>query len=258
VHLFGLTPQQFETLILIFLRVSAMLFVYPVFSSREFPMQARLGLGALISFLIYRTIPAPHLDGGAFELLVGGTAQVLIGVIVGFVAQQVFNGISFAGELIDIQIGFAVANVINPATQQNVTIIGELQLALATLMFLATDAHHLFIQGIAGSFQLVGLPYVNLDPSVMGNVVLFFAQSFLIVFRLAAPVVVALFLTNIALAFMARVAPQMNVLVIGLPIQITVGLIMMAISLPLLATVGPQIFQSVPQQMDLVLRGMRP
>lgn len=257
-HLFGLTPQQFETFLLIFLRVSSMLFVYPVFSSSQFPMQARLGFGALISFLIYRTIPIPHLTGGAYELIVGGSAQVLIGVVVGFVAQQVFNGISFAGELIDLQIGFAIANVINPTTQQNVTIIGELQLALATLMFLATNSHYLFIQGIAGSFHLIGLPYVNLDPSVMGNIVLFFSQSFLIVFRIAAPVVVALFLTNVALAFMARVAPQMNVLVIGLPIQVSVGLVMMAISLPLLATVGPEIFQEVPRQIDLVLRGMSP
>jgi flagellar biosynthesis protein FliR len=258
VHLFGLTPQQFETFLLIFLRVSSMLFVFPVFSSREFPLQARLGLGGLIAFVIYRSIPMPHLTGGAFELIVGCAAQILIGVIVGFVAQQVFNGISFAGELIDLQIGFAIANVINPTTQQNVTIIGELQLALATLMFLATDSHHLFIQGMAGSFQLVGLPYVNLDPSVMGNIVLFFSQSFLIVFRIAAPVVVALFLTNVALAFMARVAPQMNVLVIGLPIQVAVGLTMMAISLPLLASVGPEVFQNVASQMDAVLRGMSP
>jgi flagellar biosynthesis protein FliR len=254
----GLTPQQFETLLLIFLRVTSMLFIFPVFSSREFPMQARLGLGVLISFVLYRTVPIPHLEGTAYELLVGCVAQVLIGVIIGFVAQQVFNGISFAGELIDLQIGFAIANVINPTTQQNVTIISELQLALATMLFLATDSHYFFIQGIAGSFNLVGLPYVNLDPSVMGNLVLFFTQSFLIVFKIAAPVVVSLFLTNVALAFMARVAPQMNVFVVGLPIQITVGLIMMVLTLPLLASVGPQIFQNVANQMDITLRGMKP
>jgi flagellar biosynthesis protein FliR len=258
VHLFGLTTEQFEVLLLIFLRISAMLFLFPVFSAPQIPHQVRLGLGALLSFIIYRTVPAPHLTGGAFELVVGASAQILLGAIVGFVASLVFTGIQFAGELIDLQVGFAIANVINPQTQQNITIIGELQLALATLIFIATDSHYFFIQGIAGSFQLLPLPYINLDPSVAGNLALFFAQSFLIVFKIAAPVVVALFLTNVALAFMARVAPQMNVFVVGLPIQVAVGLTMMAISLPLLATVGPEIFQSVAGQMDAVMRGLRP
>ncbi|HTU71488.1 MAG TPA: flagellar biosynthetic protein FliR [Candidatus Baltobacteraceae bacterium] len=257
-HLFGLTTEQFEVFLLIFLRVSSMLFLFPVISSAQFPSQLRLGLGALISFIIYRTVPHPHLAGGAFELLVGASAQVLLGVIVGFIASLVFTGIQFAGELIDLQIGFAIANVINPTTQQNITIIGEFQLALATLIFLATDSHYFLIQGIAGSFNLVPLPYINLDPAVAGNLTLFFSQAFLIVFRISAPVVVALFLTNVMLAFMARVAPQMNVFVIGLPIQVAVGLTMMAISIPLLAVVGPEIFQDVAGQMDAAMRGLRP
>ncbi len=257
-HLFGLTPQQFEEFLLIFLRVTSMLLLFPIFSSAQIPHQVRLGLGALLSFIIFRVIPPPHLTGGAFELIVGASAQVLLGVIVGFVASLVFTGIQFAGELIDLQVGFAIANVLNPQTQQNITIIGEFQLALATLIFLTTNSHYFFIQGVAGSFNLVPLPYINLDPSVAGNLALFFSQSFLIVFRISAPVVVALFLTNVALALMARVAPQMNVFVIGLPIQVAVGFTMMIIAIPLLATVGPEVFQDVSGQMDAVMRGLKP
>ncbi len=80
----------------------------------------------------------------------------------------------------------------------------------------------------------------------------------MIVFKISAPVVVALFLTNVALALMARVAPQMNVFVIGLPIQVAVGFTMMIIALPLLATVGPEVFQDVSGQMDTVMRGLKP
>ena len=257
-HLFGLSPQQFEEFLLIFLRVSSMLMLFPIFSSAQIPHQVRLGLGALISFIIFRVVPVPHLTGGAFELIVGAAAQGLLGVIVGFVASLVFTGIQFAGELIDLQVGFAIANVLNPQTQQNITIIGEFQLAIATLIFLTTNSHYFFIEGIAGSFNLVPLPYINLDPSVAGNLALFFAQSFLIVFKISAPVVVALFLTNVALALMARVAPQMNVFVIGLPIQVAVGFTMMIIALPLLATVGPEVFANVSGQMDTIMRGLKP
>jgi len=256
VHLFGLTAEQFETFFLMFLRVTSMLYLFPIFSSKEIPHQLRLGLGALLTFLVFRVVPVPHLTGGAFELIVGAAAQVLLGVIVGFVASLVFVGIQFAGELIDLQVGFAIANVLNPQTQQNITIIGEFQLALATLIFLATNSHYFLIQGIAGSFNLVPLPFINLDPSVAGNVVLFFTQAFLVVFKIAAPSVFALLITNIALAFMAKVAPQMNVIVVGLPIQVSVGMIMMAISIPLIGTVGPELFQNIAQQMDATMRGM--
>jgi flagellar biosynthetic protein FliR len=257
VDFFGLSGAQFETFLLVFLRVSSMLYIFPVFSAPQIPTMVRLGFGLIVSFLLYKVVPPVHLSNGVYELALAAVSQIVLGVIVGFVAALVFTGVQFAGELIDLQIGFAIANVINPQTQQNITVIGEFELAIATLIFVATDSHHFLIQGIAGSFNLVPLPYISLDPSVAGNITLFFTQAFLIVFRIAAPVVAALFMTNVALAFMARVAPQMNVFVVGLPIQVGVGLIMMAISLPLIATVGPELFQTVSQQMDTVMRGLR-
>lgn len=258
VDIFGLTGAQFETFLLVFLRVSTMLYVFPIFSAPQIPTMVRLGFGLIVSFLLYRVVPVVHLSPGIYDLAIAVASQVTLGVIVGFVASFVFTGIQFAGELIDLQIGFAIANVVNPQTQQNITVIGEFQLVIATLIFLVTDSHYLLIQGIAGSFNVLPLPYISLDPSVAGNVTIFFTQAFLVVFRIAAPVVAALFLTNVALAFLARVAPQMNVFVVGLPIQVGVGLIMMAISIPLMAIVGPDLFQSVAHQMDTVMRGMKP
>lgn len=255
--IFHYTNGQVETWFLAWIRISTMLFVFPIFSGPQIPMQVRLGLGLVISFLLYHTIPTVQLSPGIYELAIAAASQIVLGLIVGYVASLVFAGVQFAGELIDLQIGFAVANVLNPQTQQNITIIGEFQLAVATLVFLATDSHYFLLQGMAGSFNLVPLPYINLDPSVGGNVVLFFTQAFLIVFKIAAPIVFALFIANVALAFMAKVAPQMNVFVVGLPIQVATGLVMMAISIPLIGTVGPELFQNVSQQMDATMRGMR-
>lgn len=256
--LFNLSQAQFETFLLIVVRVSTMLFVFPVFSARQIPILVRIGLAFLISFVLYRAVPpmAPLADMGA---LIGAVfSQVVLGLIVGFVAYLVFMGIQFAGEIIDIQIGFAVANILSPQTQQQVTVIGELQLTLATLVFLATDSHLLMIQGIGGSFHLIPLPFISLDPSVAGNVINFLQDAFLIVLKIAAPAAVALFVVNIALGLMARVAPQMNVFVVGLPLQIGVGLLMMAVSVPLLGYVAPQLFQQSAHNMDAVMRGMVP
>ncbi len=119
-----------------------------------------------------------------------------------------------------------------------------------------SDAHLIMLQGIGGSLHLVPLPYINLDPSVAANVVTFLEQAFLIVLKIAAPPAVALFLVNLALGLMARVAPQMNVFVVGFPLQIGVGLLMMAVSVPLLGYVAPQLFTDSAHHMDAVMRGM--
>lgn len=253
---FGFTQGQFETLLLVFVRISVMLFVFPVFSAPQIPIMVRIGLAGIISFVLYHAMPmtAPLPDMGA--LVAAVASQVVVGLIVGFVAYLVFMGIQFAGEILDIQIGFAVANVISPQTQQQVTVLGELELTLATLVFLISNSHLLMLQGIGGSFRILPLPYINLDPSVAGNVVIFLQQSFMIVFQIAAPAAVALFIVNVALGLMARVAPQMNVFVVGFPLQIGIGLMMLAVSVPLLAGVAPQLFSDSARHMDAVMRGM--
>jgi flagellar biosynthetic protein FliR len=255
---FGLSTGQFESLILVLVRVSAMLALIPVFSQTQLPRLTRFGIGALLALIIARTLPPMAPLGGMGELVVAVLAQFFVGLVFGFVAFLLFTGIQFAGEVIDIQIGFAVVNVINPLTSQSVTVIGEFELALATLLYLAADAHHVLLAGIVGSFTLVPLPYVGAPELVAGDVVRFFSQALFIVFQIAAPVAVALFLVNVMLGLMARVAPQMNVFIVGFPIQISVGLVMLIVSLPLLGAVFPSLVDTSSRQLDTVLRAMGP
>ena len=259
-NVFGLGTAQFETMLLILVRTSAMLFMVPIFSQMQIPQLLRIGIALVLSFVIARTVAPIAPLSGIGDLAVAIAAQVFVGVIFGFVAYLLFTGIQFAGEIIDIQIGFAVVNVINPLTSQSVTVIGEFQLALASLLYLAADAHHALIAGIAGSFQLVPLPYAGAPEIVAGDVVRFFTQALFVVFEIAAPVAIALFLVNVMLGLMARVAPQMNVFAVGFPIQIGVGLIMLVVSIPLVGAVVPALLDQSSRQLDTVLRalGARP
>lgn len=257
IDLFHLTTAQVETFFLVVVRTSTLLFVFPIFSARQIPVLVRIGLAFLISYVIFHTIPqiAPLTDmGSLFSAVV---SQVVLGLLVGFVAALVFMGIQFAGQILDIQIGFAVANVINPQTQEQVTVLGEFELALATLFFLISNSHLLLLQGIGGSFHLVPLPYITLNPSVLGNMLIFLERSFDIVFEIAAPAAISLFIVNIMLGLMARVAPQMNVFVVGFPLQIGVGMLMLAASVPLLGYIAPQLFSNTAYEMDAVMRGLR-
>jgi flagellar biosynthesis protein FliR len=257
-NVFGLSMGQFETLLLVVVRVSAMFVMSPIFSQTQIPHLVRIGLAIVVGFVVVHTVPAIEPLGGLGELAVAVAAQIFIGLVFGFVAFLLFTGIQFAGEIIDIQIGFAVVNVVNPLTSQNVTVIGEFQLALATLLYLAIDAHHALISGIAGSFLLVPLPFAGAPEILAGDIVRFFTQALFIVFQIAAPVAIALFVVNVMLGLMARVAPQMNVFVVGFPFQIAVGLIMLIVSMPLLGAVFPSLVDQSAHEMDTALRAMGP
>ena len=256
--LFGLSQVRFETLLLIAVRVTVMLSMVPILSARQIPLLVRFGLGLLLTFVISRTVPTLPATLDLGQLTAAIMSQAFIGLVFGFVAFLVFTGIQFAGEILDIQIGFAVVNIVNPITQQQVTIVGEFELALATILYLAADAHHYLIQGIAGSFALVSLPYVVITYDLTHSVLGFFTQALFLVFQIAAPVAIALFLTNVGLGLMARVAPQMNVFVVGFPLQISIGLIMLIVSLPLMGNVLPQVFAEAPRQYDTILRELAP
>jgi flagellar biosynthetic protein FliR len=253
---FGLSAGRFETILLVLVRVSAMLMMVPIFSQTQIPRTLRFGIGLLLAFVIVRTVPTIAPLNGLGGLAIAVVAQIFVGLVFGFVAFLVFTGIQFAGEIIDTQIGFAVVNIINPLTSQSVTVIGEFELALATLLYLAADAHHALLAGIAGSFDLVPLPFAGAPAIVAGDVVRFFTQSLFVVFQIAAPVAIALFLVNVMLGLMARVAPQMNVFIVGFPIQITIGFIMLIVSLPLLGAVLPSLLDQTSHQLDTVLRAM--
>ena len=254
--LFGMSGAKFETLLLMLVRISAMLSLVPVFSQNQVPRLVRFAIGIILTIALARLVtPLPHtLSLG--ELALAIAAQVFVGLVFGFVAFLLFTGFQFAGEIIDTQIGFAAVNIINPLTSASVTVIGEFQLALATLLYLTVDAHHALLGGMASSFRIVQLPYVTAPDLVAGDIVKFFTQALFIVFEIAAPVAISLFLVNIALALTARVAPQLNLFVIGFPVQITVGLIMMIVSMPLLGAVFPSLVDQSVREQQTILRAM--
>jgi flagellar biosynthetic protein FliR len=252
-----LTYAQFETFILVLVRVSVILIMLPIFSAAQVNSMVRFGLGLLVTIVVWSAVPPITVIEGIGPLTAAVFSQAFVGFVFGFVAFLVFVGIQFAGEVMDLEVGFSIVNVINPLTSQNVSVLGEFQLALGSLIYLISNAHHFLFQGLAGSFNLVPLPYVTISPQLNTDVLTFFAQSFFMVFQIAGPIAVALFLTNIGLALMARVAPQLNIFAVGFPLQIMIGLTMMIISLPLLENVLPQVFEQTPRELDAVLRAMR-
>lgn len=249
--------QSSPIFLLIFCRITAFFVVVPVFSSQSVPTTFKIGLSFFVSMVIFSSggmnVTVPQ-DLNFILLIV---REALIGLLLGFIAYLMFMTIQTAGSFIDIQIGFGIANVIDPMTGASAPIIGNFKYMIALLLFLTMNGHHYLLDAIVYSYKWV--PIDNdlflkmIDGSLSEFLIRTFAQSFMLAFQMSAPLVTALFLTDVGLAFLARTAPQYNVFVIGVPLKIIVGLALLLILMPGLAVLFQNLFDIMFESMHNLL-----
>src|SRR4030066_2353619 len=227
--------MQLNSFVLIFVRTTAMIFFIPFLGARNVPRVFKIGLAMFTSLILVSMvkIDAAIISADLLTLTAGIASEIMIGFTIGLIAKLVFSAMEMAGEIVGFQMGFSIVNVIDPQTSTHVPIIGQFHTILATLIFLTINAHHLFIAAIAESFTLVPPMRLALTNQMFAGIVTLSRDIFVLAIRIAAPVIVALFITNIALAIISKTMPQMNVMMVGFPITIAGGLLIMVLSLPL-------------------------
>jgi flagellar biosynthetic protein FliR len=229
-----------------------------LFASRILPSLLKGSWTLLMAFLLYSVVPIPAdvpVGGAAFGFAVG--RELLVGFVIGLAAYLMFVGIQLAGQVVDIQMGLGMVNIIDPMSSAQVSVMGQYFYLVATLVFLAVDGHHVLLRALADSFELVPLGHANFTPTMAGLFNERASALFLVAFRVGAPVVGALFLTNLALGVLARTVPQMNVFIVGMPLNVGVGLLMAALSMGFFAYVLQGIFRGLPRDLALLLHAMR-
>ncbi|MNO35859.1 Flagellar biosynthetic protein FliR [compost metagenome] len=256
--------QSLPVFLLIFCRITAFFVVVPVFSSQGVPTTFKIGISFFVALVVFSangtgiTIPQDF----SYILLI--MREVLIGLLLGFIGYLMFMAIQTAGSFIDIQIGFGIANVIDPMTGTSAPILGNFKYMIALLMFLSMNGHHHLLDAIVYSYKWI--PMNNdlflrmVDGSLSEFLVRTFAQSFVLAFQMSAPLVTALFLTDVGLAFLARTAPQYNVFVIGVPLKIIIGIALLLVLMPGLAVLFQNLFGIMFESMEnlLGLMGKKP
>ncbi|TCZ79975.1 flagellar type III secretion system protein FliR [Paenibacillus albiflavus] len=243
--------------LLILCRISAFFVVAPIFSARNVPVMLKIGLAALISFIAFATVGTElQIEMNAMYIMYV-IREVLVGLMLGFLAYMFFTVVQIAGSLIDFQIGFGISNVIDPMSGTAAPVIGNFKFMLATLLFLALDGHHLFIKGMLESFNWIPLTNELFAKIYDGQVSTFIADSFVnvfaLAFQLAAPVLVSLFLTDLGLGLLTRVAPQFNVFVVGIPVKLLVGLIMILVLLSSMSSLFQDVFIQMLRAMEKLM-----
>ncbi len=225
-----------STFMLIFCRMTAFFVVSPIFSSRTVPNTFKVGFSGMIAVVILLTIGPNQALPNDLGYVLFILREVLVGLLMGYVANLIFSVIQMAGSFIDIQIGFGIANVIDPMTGAAAPVLGNLKYIIATLMFLSMNGHHYLLDAVIRSYNWIPLSNDLFQQIYNGDLPEFlvqtFSQAFLLAFQMSAPLVVALFVTDVALGFLARTAPQFNIFVIGIPVKIIVGLLVLLVLVP--------------------------
>jgi flagellar biosynthetic protein FliR len=247
---------QIELFFLVLLRVSTIVVMIPILGDRTTPVRVKGGLAIFITLLVLPSVdPAAGADDlFALGLRMGG--EVLIGIILGFACRLAFTGIQMAGQLVGFQIGFSIVNIIDPLTSEQVSIVAELQYLFAGLLFLGVNGHHMLIQAVSESYSVLPVLGFHMTGELAQSLVDLSRNMFVIAVKISAPIVVALLFANIGLGLIARTVPQMNVFIVGFPLQIAIGLIGIGLTIPVFLQIVEGLFSNLPAEMGLLLRAM--
>jgi len=254
-----LSAEHIEAFILVLLRVSAIIVTIPVISDTSVPVQIKASLSILISLIIFPLVLPKIPQPANYQVLIlmyRMAGEVMIGVIIGFSARFVFAGIQMAGDMIGFQMGLSIANVIDPLTSQQVSTIAELQYLMAMLVFLAVDAHHIFFSAIIQSYSVLNPLTFHFSGQLMQSIFEFSQEMFIVAVKLGAPLMAVMLFTNVGLGIIARTVPQMNIFIVGFPLQIAIGLIFLGLTAPLFVKMSQGLFAGLEVKIGSLLRLM--
>lgn len=248
--------RQVEIYSLIFFRVSGIIFLMPFFGSENVPRLIRIGLSLVITFVLVPTlnIAGVALPGDLWSYTAVVFKELVVGMVLGYVAMLVFHGIQFSGDLVGFQMGLRIGNVIDPMSEEQISIIGTLQNMLAVLIYLSLFWDHFLFKSLAASFQVIPIAGVVLQQPLIGHLTRMTAEVFVIALKLGAPLLAALFLADVALGFIARTAPQINVFIIGFPVKVGVGILLLGVSLPFFSFVFTKLVANMENNILIALR----
>jgi flagellar biosynthetic protein FliR len=225
--------NQAAGFILVLARISPMFVLAPIFSSRMIPARARgVCAVALTVGMAPIAMEGRELPTGAWPLAELIVKEALIGVAFAFAVAVVFAALSIAGNFLDTLVGFSFGSLIDPITGTQSPVLSQIYSLIGVMIFIAIGGDRWMIQGLAETYELVPLLAFPSMGALVGGANAAFTGIFVSALQIAAPVLIAVTITDAAFGIVSRVAPQMNVFAVGMPAKIIVAIMIMGASLP--------------------------
>ncbi|MDR7869586.1 MAG: flagellar biosynthetic protein FliR [Tissierellaceae bacterium] len=205
--------------VLVLVRTTSFIVICPGFSYKGLSNIFKVALSMVLSFLIVNTIPEMEVIDDIYYLLFMAIEEALLGLAMGYITKLVFAVIEIAGQMVDFQVGFSMASVYDPAIGINASNYGRVYYWLSICVFFILDMHHKVLWAMINSFKLIPIGNVNFTGNGVEGVVRLFTLSFELALNLAAPLIIVVLVTDVVLGIISRTVPQINVLMLGMPLK---------------------------------------
>lgn len=233
-----------EYFLLILMRVSMFVFVVPFFSMNNVPRRYRVVLSVMISVILYGVLPRQEvLYDTVYDYAVIVAKEALTGVLIGMGVNLCTSILALTGTIADMEVGFSMVTLMDPATRQQVTITSTLYQNMIMLILVLSGMYQYIIRALAESYELIPVYGAKFEAAKLLDVAINFMTRYVLVgFQICLPIFAAILMLNAVLGILAKVAPQMNMFAIGLQLKILVGLGVIFLTLFLLPTAADLIF----------------
>jgi len=209
--------------LLVLFRVAGLVMAAPLFGSNAIPTHLRVLFAAAIALMVFPAVlPMVPADLTIPAVLAGVVSEIMIGLVMGVAIHAVFAGAELAGVLVGQQGGLSLGQTYNPAMDESTTALGQLYFIVLFLIFVLAGGHRAVIGGLLDSFRAIPLLSFGVDESHIGLIAELLQSACTMALRLAGPCLIAMFMTTIALGFLSKTMPQLNVLSVGFMVRIVV------------------------------------
>jgi flagellar biosynthesis protein FliR len=237
------------------IRVSAWLAVAPPFNTRSIPGMVKVAIALALSMAIGPSLASQAPPPELFPILTSVLFQVVVGLSLGFLAQMLFSAIQSAGELIDLASGFTLASLYDPVSNVSVSMFGRVNQLVAVTLLFATNGHLLLLRGFMKSYDALPMHAVSisvLTRTVTANVGTFFVSAL----EIAAPVLVVLFLADLALGLVSRAVPSLNIFAMSFPFKILLTLSLASVAIAMLPGALSAILEHIIAALGTATKGL--
>ena len=253
-----INTAYFLALFFIFIRIAAFFLVTKILFPKGTPPILKGVLALIISFAIVSITDSSSVleINNNFMIIVYLIGEVLLGIILGFLVNMIFEFVRMAGAFIDLQMGLSMMNVVDPNSNESVTIISNLTYYLALVMLFVSDGHHVIISCLIKSFEIIPVGKVQNMANSFEVFLSTFIKYFEIGMRIAIPLIVVILISELAMALVSRSVPQINVMILGIPIKFILGLVTISALLPVTLKMLLYAFNGIDDIFENILRSL--
>jgi len=248
-------PDTLVSFMMAATRIGAILFTVPFFGSNIIKAHIRFILAILVAMVLFpgiQTMPFGNLHTGILIILM--FKEILIGVCIGILSHFLFVGAQLGGQVAGMQMGFGIVNVMDPQTNTQLSIIASFLNIGMLLLFIAVGGHYLVLGAIAESFHFIPLGAGDIDPLAFNYIAKLFSFIFLTAVKIMAPVLITLLMFSVVMGVIGKLAPQINLMIVGFPAKIAIGLTIMAMSMKYFYIVYEKILHRYFEEIANIIR----